>query len=74
MTTIWTKLDLKKIVSHLVGKKEDGTDVLGVYPLLPDGTCRFIVFDFDNHEKEGGIYESRCCRKSAFGSKQWRIC
>jgi len=50
--TKWTKLDLKKIVSHLVGKKEDGTDVLGVYPLLPDGTCRFIVFDFDNHEKD----------------------
>ena len=50
--TKWTRLDLKKIVSHLVGNKEDGTDVLGVYPLLPDGTCRFIVFDFDNHEKD----------------------
>ena len=24
---------------------------IGVYPLLPNGTCRFIVFDFDNHEK-----------------------
>ena len=21
----------------------DGTDVVGVYPLLPNGTCRFIV-------------------------------
>ena len=40
----------KKIVEHLVGYKEDGSDVLGVYPLLPDGTCRFIVFDFDNHD------------------------
>ena len=29
----------------------NGSDVLGVYPLFPDGTCRFIVFDFDNHEK-----------------------
>ena len=28
-----------------------GSDVIGVYPLLPNGTCRFIVFDFDNHEK-----------------------
>jgi hypothetical protein len=28
--TKWTKLDLKKIVCHLVGKKEDGSDVLGV--------------------------------------------
>ena len=47
----WTKLDVKKIVAHLLGYKEDGSDVIGVYPLLPDGTCRFIVFDFDNHEK-----------------------
>ena len=49
--TQWTKLTVEKIISHLVGYKEDGSDVLGVYPLLPDGTCRFIVFDFDNHEK-----------------------
>ena len=26
---------------------EPGTDAIGVYPLLPDGTCRFLVFDFD---------------------------
>ena len=49
--TKWTKLTPKKIMDHLLGYKEDGSDVLGVYPLLPDGTCRFIVFDFDNHEK-----------------------
>ena len=47
----WAKLTLDKIVAHLVGYKEDGSDVLGMYPLLPDGTCRFLVFDFDNHEK-----------------------
>lgn len=46
----WTKLDVKKIVTHLLGYKEDASDVIGVYPLFPDGT-RFIVFDFDNHEK-----------------------
>lgn len=49
--TEWTKLIPEKIINHLVGYKEDGSDVLGVYPLFPDGTCRFIVFDFDNHEK-----------------------
>lgn len=49
--TEWTKLTPEKIISHLVGYKEDGSDVLGVYPLLPDGTCRFIVFDFDHHGK-----------------------
>ena len=47
----WTKLKPKKIIEHLLGYREDGADVLGVYPLFPDGTCRFIVFDFDNHEK-----------------------
>ena len=47
----WAKLTLDKIVAHLVGYKEDGSDVLGMYPLLTDGTCRFLVFDFDNHEK-----------------------
>lgn len=49
--TQWTKLEPKKIMEHLLGYKEDGADVLGIYPLLADGTCRFLVFDFDNHEK-----------------------
>lgn len=47
----WTKLTPEKIINHLLGTKEDGSDVLGIYPLLADGTCRFLVFDFDNHEK-----------------------
>ncbi len=49
--TKWTPLELWRIKEHLKGNKEDGSDVLGVYPLLPDSTCRFLVFDFDNHEK-----------------------
>ena len=49
--TAWTSLTPKKLVEHLIGYREDGADVLGVYPLLPNGTCRFLVFDFDNHEK-----------------------
>lgn len=49
--TKWTRLDVKKITAHLLGYREDGSDVVGVYPLLPNGMCRFIVFDFDNHEK-----------------------
>lgn len=39
-------------MEHLKGIAEDATDVIGVYPLLEDDTCRFIVFDFDNHEKD----------------------
>ncbi len=47
----WTRLNPEILIRHLIGQREDGTDVVGVYPLLPDGTCRFLVFDFDNHEK-----------------------
>ena len=46
----WKPLDINTIKSHLLGYKEDGTDVIGIYPLMTDGTCNFIVFDFDNHE------------------------
>lgn len=37
--TKWTRLDVKKIIAHLLGYKEDGSDVIGVYPLLPNGMC-----------------------------------
>ncbi len=48
----YKKLEKQQIMAHLKGDAEDATDVIGVYPLLEDGTCRFIVFDFDNHEKD----------------------
>ena len=51
----WSKLSVKTIVNHLIGYKEDGSDVIGVYPLLSNGTCKFIVFDFDNHEKGSSV-------------------
>ncbi len=38
------------VYRHFQGKDPDGNDVLGVYPLLPNGTCWFLVFDFDNHD------------------------
>ena len=47
----WIPLSAEIVADHLRGSRRDGTDVVGVYPLLPDGTCRFLVFDFDNHEK-----------------------
>ena len=48
----WKKIELDVIIAHLVGKKPECDDVIGVYPLFPDNTCRFLVFDFDNHEKD----------------------
>lgn len=47
----WRTLEVEQIMAHLRGEKEDSSDVIGIYPLFPDGTCRFLVFDFDNHEK-----------------------
>ncbi len=41
----WTKLTPEILMNHLFGYREDGADVIGIYPLLPDGTCRFLVFD-----------------------------
>ena len=34
----------QQIFNHLTGR-----EVIGIYPYLPNGTCRFLVFDFDNH-------------------------
>ncbi len=48
----WSPLTRRVLMSHLRGDKPDGTDVIGVYPLLPDETCNFLVFDFDNHDSD----------------------
>lgn len=45
-------LNTKAILAHLKGDKADGSDVIGLYPLFPDGTCWFLVFDFDNHDED----------------------
>ncbi len=39
------------ILAHLRGDSYNASDVIGVYPLLKNNTCRFLVFDFDNHER-----------------------
>jgi superfamily II DNA or RNA helicase len=45
-------LNTKAILEHLKGDKADCSDVIGLYPLFPDGTCWFLVFDFDNHDED----------------------
>lgn len=49
-----TPLTITAIMEHLRGNKPDCTDVIGLYPLLTDDTCNFLVFDFDNHD---GTYD-----------------
>lgn len=55
----WKKLDIAVLKKHMEGKAADASDVVGIYPLLPDDTCRFLVFDFDNHEKDADKEETR---------------
>lgn len=43
-------LNIRALLAHLKGEREDGSDVVGIYPLLTDDTCYFLVFDFDDHE------------------------
>ncbi|MCQ2176181.1 MAG: DEAD/DEAH box helicase family protein [Bacteroidales bacterium] len=48
----WPSLNSTVLMQHMAGKREDCGDVVGVYVMLKDDTCRFIVFDFDNHNEE----------------------
>ena len=43
------------IMQHLIGEKEDCSDVIGLYPMLQDETCNFLVFDFDNHDEKSKV-------------------
>ena len=47
----YKELKGRVILQHLQGIKENCTDVVGLYPLFPDGSCWFLVFDFDNHDE-----------------------
>ena len=54
-------LGVRRIIAHLKGLSKETEDVIGVYPLLPDDTCRFIVFDFDNHEEGADKHDYSSC-------------
>jgi hypothetical protein len=45
------RLTVQDVEKHLSGWDGDRPFVIGVYPLYPGDTCRFLVFDFDNHER-----------------------
>ncbi len=46
----WKPLNQRVLMNHLIGIREDGGDVIGIYPLLENDTCNFLVFDFDSHD------------------------
>lgn len=55
MNRCWIPLSQRTLMRHLKGELEDGRDVIGIYPLLKDETCHFLVFDFDCHDGESSI-------------------
>lgn len=50
------------IYRHLRGQDPLAEDVLGVYPMLPDETCRFLVADFDdqNWQEDVKAFQKTC--------------
>ena len=48
----WALLNQRALKAHLLGYKDNCSDVVGIYPLLLDNTCNFLVFDFDNHDSD----------------------
>lgn len=62
----WIKLSRKLLREHLEGHKEDCTDVIGIYPMLADETCNFLVFDFDNHDKTKETNEEEGANPNSF--------
>ncbi len=55
-------IDTRAIVNHLSGKDLYGRDVIGIYPMLDNETCRFLAVDFDddNFERDALAFKQAC--------------
>ncbi|HAR80139.1 MAG TPA: hypothetical protein DCR21_04835 [Succinivibrionaceae bacterium] len=42
----------KALTAHMLGFKDNCSDVVGIYPILLDEKCYFLVFDFDDHSSD----------------------
>ena len=52
----------KDIYDHLAGKDKYGRDVIGLYPMLKDETCKLLCLDFDEEDfKEAVSAFRRVC-------------
>lgn len=58
----FVKLTDKIIYNHLSGRDEFFRDVIGVYPMIPDESTKFLVIDFDddNWQKDVSTVKSVC--------------
>lgn len=62
---VFDQFDLRAIKMHLQGQDEKGRPfVAGLYPLMPDDTCKLLVVDFDsdNYQTESLSFLSVCDR------------
>lgn len=59
------------IYRHLEGKDPNGRDVVGVYAILPDNTCRFLCCDFDDKSCEHGYQKDVIAYVSV--CRDWKI-
>lgn len=50
-------LGYSDIYRHLEGKDPNGRDVVGVYAILQDNSCRFLCCDFDDKNSEHGYQD-----------------
>lgn len=59
-------LDNKAIFNHLSGKDKYGRDVVGIYPMGKDETCRFLAVDFDDKdfEKASIAFKNTCLKNN----------
>ncbi len=57
------KLSDKVIYNHLKGDDEFCRDVIGIYPMMPDETTKFLAIDFDEENWKDDVTEVRkICR------------
>ncbi len=49
---VYKPLTQSALIRHLKGESSECKDVIGIYPLLLDNTCNFLVYDFDNHSSD----------------------
>lgn len=62
---VFAQFELKAIKMHLQGQDEKGRPfIAGLYPLMPDDTCKLLVVDFDsdNYQTESLSFLSICDR------------
>ena len=67
----FSPLTYNDIYCHLEGKKEDGTDVIGLYVLNEDNTCNLLCTDFDDKNSEHGYQDDVLAFVDV--CKNWRV-